>query len=154
MIRELKLYDLCGESTPEVLKLNAFFDELFTGLSVYTKDDKPDLIFMKGDKYIMDQDLQIGYLCCRYDGFWSVLIDEYKLEHEEIQAVISYKVVGLVEEAFKMGSLTPKSTFAQWLKQVEEAFKMGSLTPIYNGLVKKMKMEEAFKMGSLTPPPR
>ncbi len=142
MIRELKLYDLCGESTPDVLRLNAFFDELFTGLSVYTKDDKPDLIFMKGDKYIMEQELKIGYLWCRCEGFWSVLKDEYKLEKSEIQAVISYKVIGLLEEAFKLGSLTPIANFLIALPRLEEAFKLGSLTYV---------LEEAFKLGSLTP---
>ena len=107
MVRELKLYDLIGESTPEVLYLNGFLAELFTGLSVYTRDNKPDLIFMKGGKYIMEHDIKNRVLRCRYDGFWSVLEKEYKLEKSEIQAVISYKVIGLLEEAFKLGSLTP-----------------------------------------------
>ena len=130
MIRELKLYDLCGENTPEVLKLNIFFNNLFSGLTVYTKNDKPDLIFMKGDKYIMEQDLKFGYLWCRYDGFWSVLKKEYKLEYSEVQAVISYKVIGLVEEAFKIESLTPLSIYPPKHHRVEEAFKIiGSLTP-------------------------
>ncbi len=129
MIRELKLYDLCGESTPEVLKLNTFFDELFTGLTVYTKDCKPDLIFMKGDKFIMEQDLSNMILLCRYNDFWSVLKKEYKLEYSEIQAIISYKVVCMMEEAFKLGSLTPTFGFWQVQHMMEEAFKLGSLTP-------------------------
>ena len=153
MIRELKLYDLIGESTPDVLRLNVFFDELFTGLTVYTKDYKPDLIFMKGDKYIMEQDLKSGYLWCRYDGFWSVLEKEYKLENREIQAVISYKVIGLLEEAFKLGSLTPELNYYRGAKVLEEAFKLGSLTPMENTLSVNDLLEEAFKLGSLTPQP-
>ncbi len=129
MIRELKLYDLCGESTPEVLKLNTFFDELFTGLTVYTKDCKPDLIFMKGDKFIMEQDLSNMILLCRYNDFWSVLKKEYKLEYSEIQAIISYKVVCMMEEAFKLGSLTPTRVKLSNPHKMEEAFKLGSLTP-------------------------
>ena len=153
MIRELKLYDLIGESTPDVLRLNVFFDELFTGLTVYTKDYKPDLIFMKGDKYIMEQDLKSGYLWCRYDGFWSVLEKEYKLENREIQAVISYKVIGLLEEAFKLGSLTPELNYYRGAKVLEEAFKLGSLTPTPHGFIGSTLLEEAFKLGSLTPQP-
>ncbi len=153
MIRELKLYDLIGESTPDVLRLNVFFDELFTGLTVYTKDYKPDLIFMKGDKYIMEQDLKSGYLWCRYDGFWSVLEKEYKLENREIQAVISYKVIGLLEEAFKLGSLTPRIDFTLNSLPLEEAFKLGSLTPHFRHFTKRDILEEAFKLGSLTPQP-
>ena len=153
MIRELKLYDLIGESTPDVLRLNVFFDELFTGLTVYTKDYKPDLIFMKGDKYIMEQDLKSGYLWCRYDGFWSVLEKEYKLEKSEIQAVISYKVIGLLEEAFKLGSLTPELNYYRGAKVLEEAFKLGSLTPTPHGFIGSTLLEEAFKLGSLTPQP-
>ena len=153
MIRELKLYDLIGESTPDVLRLNVFFDELFTGLTVYTKDYKPDLIFMKGDKYIMEQDLKSGYLWCRYDGFWSVLEKEYKLENREIQAVISYKVIGLLEEAFKLGSLTPELNYYRGAKVLEEAFKLGSLTPTPHGFIGSTLLEEAFKLGSLTPEP-
>ena len=150
MIRELKLYDLCGESTPEVLKLNAFFNELFTGLSIYTYADNTDLIFMKGDKYIMEQDLKSGYLWCRYKDFWSVLKKEYNLETTEIQAIISYKVVGLVEEAFKLGSLIPREIIEAWEAKVEEAFKLGSLIPINVDIGEVIKVEEAFKLGSLT----
>ena len=107
MIRELKLYDLIGESTTEVLKLNAFFVELFSDLTIYTRDNKPDLIFMKGDKFIMKQDLENGYLWCSNINFWLVLESNFKLEYSEIKEVISYKVVDMMEEAFKMGSLTP-----------------------------------------------
>ncbi len=153
MIRELKLYDLCGENTPEVLKLNIFFNNLFSGLTVYTKNDKPDLIFMNGDKFIMEQDLKYGYLWCRYDGFWSVLHEEYKLEYSEIQAVISYKVIGLVEETFKIGSLTPGCNIRQLRTKVEETFKIGSLTPYIGFSNRSSKVEETFKIGSLTPEP-
>ena len=126
MIRELKLYDLIGESTPEILRLNAFFVDLFSDLTIYTKDNKPDLIFMKGNKYIMQQDLKIGVLWCRYDDFWLVLKSDFELEQSEIKEVISYKVVGMMEEAYKMGLLTPICCD----NRMEEAYKMGSLTPI------------------------
>ena len=151
MIRELKLYDLCGESTPEVLKLNAFFNELFTGLSIYTYADNTDLIFMKGDKYIMEQDLKSGYLWCRYKDFWSVLKKEYNLETTEIQTIISYKVVGLVEEAFKLGSLIPVAFTSISDFKVEEAFKLGSLIPQLFFTTREFSVEEAFKLGSLIP---
>ena len=104
-IREKNLCTILEqECTNEfVVKIDAFFDDLFSGLAIYTKDYSPDLIFMKGDKYIMNQDLKNGYLLCRYDIFWSVLRQSFSLEVSEIRSFISYAV----EEAFKMGSLTP-----------------------------------------------
>jgi len=151
MIRELKLYDLCGESTVEVLELNAFFVELFSDLSIYTKNNKPDLIFMKDDKFIMEQDLENGYLWCSDINFWLFLESNFKLEYSEIQEVISYKIIGMVEEAFKMGSLIPEINVNYYEIEVEEAFKMGSLTPNNFELCLCSEVEEAFKIGSLTP---
>ena len=86
-----------------VVKIDAFFADLFSGLKTHTQNNKPDLIFMKGNKFIMQQDLESGYLWCIYDGFWSVLKESFSLEYQEIQAFILY----MVEETFKMGSLTP-----------------------------------------------
>ncbi len=150
MIRELKLYDLCGIISPNVIELNVFFNDLFSDLSVYTKDGKPDLIFMKRGKYIMGQDLKNNYLRCNYTDFWLILKERFNLKTPEIQEVISYKVVNMIEEAFKTGSLTPNYPEAyEWL-MVEEAFKTGSLTP--GGVIVQtgFELEEAFKTGSLT----
>jgi hypothetical protein len=130
MIRELKLYDLCGEISPNVIEINDFFNDLFSDLSVYTQDGKPDLIFMKGGKYIMEQDLKNRVLWCRYPDFWEVLRKKFKLKNLKIQEVISYKVVTMVELAFKEGSLTPAYFATEGRNQVEESFKKGSLTPI------------------------
>ena len=86
-----------------VVKIDSFFTDLFSGLKAYTRDGKPDLIFMKGDKYIMSQDLENGYLWCRHRDFWLVLNISFHLGYKETQTFISH----MVEEAFKMGSLTP-----------------------------------------------
>ena len=85
------------------VKIDLLFADLFSGLTIYTKDGKPDLIFMKGDKFIMEQDLKNGYLWCRYDGFWEVLKESFSLQYSEIQAFIK----NALEEAYQMGSLTP-----------------------------------------------
>jgi hypothetical protein len=129
MLRELKLYDLCGIVSPNVIKLNDFFSDLFSNLSLYTQDGKTDLIFMKDGKYIMEQDLKNRVLWCRYPDFWEVLLKNFKLEKTEIQEVISYKLATMVEEVFKKGSLTPQLDIAFVTSDVEEAFKKGSLTP-------------------------
>ena len=84
MIRELKLYDLCGEASPNIIELNDFFSDLFSDLSIYTQDGKPDLIFMKGGKYIMKQDLKRSVLWCRYPDFWLILKKKYALKYAEI----------------------------------------------------------------------
>jgi hypothetical protein len=151
MIRELKLYDLCGEISPNVIEINDFFSDLFRDLSVYTQDGKSDLIFMKGGKYIMKQDLKYNTLWCRYAGFWEILKEKYTLKYTEIQEVISYKVATMVEDAFKKGSLTPSWSYYRSSNWVEDAFKKGSLTPEYSTTTKAFLVEEAFKKGFLTP---
>ena len=86
-----------------VVKIDAFFDDLFSGLKMCTKDGKPDLIFMKEGKFVMIQDLENCYLWCKHYGFWEVLEYSFLLEYKEIHDFIQY----IVEETFKMGSLTP-----------------------------------------------
>ena len=68
-IREKNLCTILEqECTNEfVVKIDAFFGDLFSGLTIHTKDCKPDLIFMKESKFVMKQDLENGYLWCRYD---------------------------------------------------------------------------------------
>jgi hypothetical protein len=151
MLRELKLYDLCGETSPNVIELNVFFNDLFTGLSVYTQDGKPDLIFIKGDVFIMKQDLKNGYLLCRYSEFWKVLSLNFKMEYTEIQEVISYKVNTMIVEAFKAESLTPKISPTGVIHVIVEAFKAESLTPQLNQMNHVHLIEKALKNGSLTP---
>ncbi len=63
-VRELKLTVASGIESDEIKSLNRFFDDLFSNIQIYTKYDKPDLIFMKGDKCIMKQDLKYGFLYC------------------------------------------------------------------------------------------
>ena len=109
-----------------IVKIDAFFADLFSELTIYTKDDKHDLIYMKEDKLIMMQDLKNGFLICRFRAFWSVLKESFSLEYDEIQVFISY----MVEEAFKMGSLTPYQTVPAYDGMVEEAFKKGELNKI------------------------
>ena len=108
-IREKNLCTILEqECTNEfVVKIDSFFTDLFSGLTIYTNDGKPDLIFMKGDRYIMKQDLKNRYLWCRYEGFWGVLNESFSLERLEIQAFIK----NAVEEAYQMGSLTPEFHF-------------------------------------------
>ena len=148
-IREKKLCEIIEiECTNDfVIKIDAFFTELFSGLKTCTRDGKPDLIFMKGDKYIMHQDLKHGWLRCRYDGFWNVLKESFSLEYSEIQLFISYKV----EEAYKTSSLTPRIRYISQTSQVEETYKTSSLTPLDEGLNYIKSVEKAYKMGSLTP---
>ncbi len=103
-VRELKLAIASGSKSGEIKALNKFFDELFTDIQVITEGDKPDLIFMKGTKCIMKQDLRYGELKCVYNGFWSVLQSTFHCTTAETQEIISYKV----EETFKFGSLIPQ----------------------------------------------
>jgi hypothetical protein len=147
MIRELKLYDLCGEVSPNVIEITELFNDLFSDLSVYTKDEKPDLIFMRDGEYIMSQDLKNGYLWCRYTDFWEVLQTKFKLQEIEIQEVILYKLANMVEEYFKKGSLTIWCSTSNYLEWVEDAFKTGSLTPLCTEWTQQYMVEDAFKTG-------
>ena len=128
-----------------VVKIDEFFNELFTDLKIYTDDNNHNLIFMKGDKYIMTQDFKGGYLGCRYDDFWLVLEKSFSLRYEEIQAFISH----MVEEAFKMGSLTPIKRIYNDITEVEESFKMGSLKPKSISDWLTTRVEEYFQNGLL-----
>lgn len=127
-LRELKLAIACGIETEEIKAVNNFFDKLFNSLTIYTKDNKPDLIFMKGDSVVMQQDLEYGILWCNYKYFWAILSNQYHFTHAEILEIVQYKV----EEAFKLGSLTPNGLVNIEFGKVETAFKLGSLTPYKN----------------------
>ncbi len=124
-VRDLKLAIAIEYETEEVKSLHKFFENLFSGLTLYQKEDKPDLIFMKGYRFIMEQDLKNGYLLCRYDGFWQVLESKYHCEPSEIKEIIKY----MVEEKYKMELLTPRRKREYATLVVEEEFKTELLTP-------------------------
>jgi hypothetical protein len=145
MIRELKLYDLCGEVSPNVIEINELFNDLFSNLSIYTQNRKPDLIFMKDGKYIMEQDLKNSVLWCRYPDFWEVLEKKYTLKNIEIQEVISYKVATMFEKTFKNGYLTTAVRFNTLIIPIEDAFKHESLTPANTNIPPSLLVEEDFK---------
>jgi hypothetical protein len=145
MLRELKLYDLCGIISPNVIEINNLFNNLFSDLSVYTERGESDLIFMKGEKFIMEQDLKNGYLRCRFTDFWEVLQMKFKLKETEIQEVVSYKIANMLEEALKNGYLIPSCGGYYKIKCVEEAYKMRYLTPVYIIRHTHHHIEEDFK---------
>ncbi len=146
-VRELKLAVACGVEGDEVKSINKFFDDLFGDIKIYTEGDKLDLIFINGDNFIMKQDLEKGYLYCRYYGFWSILEDQYHCTRSDIKEIIQYKV----GEKFNSESLIPYSVRYYSLNHVEEVYNNGLLTPMRIYYDIDWKVEKSYNNETLTP---
>lgn len=126
-VRDLKLAIACGHESDEVKALNIFFDMLFNLITIYQRKSETDFIFMRGDRFIMEQVLESGDLLCRYDGFWRTLEEKYGCIGSEIYEIIQYKM----EEKYGIGFLKPRIKKPYNTLMVEEDFKCGLFIP-YN----------------------
>ena len=94
IIREIELSKLMDKPlTGDALKVQEFFDELFTDLEVDLLEAKPDSVFFhKKGKFYMEQDSKNERLWCKYRGFWSFFETEFGLNHQETSDLIKYMV--------------------------------------------------------------
>ena len=108
-LRHLKLWELgIAEWTYKTSyeKMKEVVDQNLEGCVIKTHEEWPDhYFFMKGDRYVMDQDQKYNTLWVRYDGFWSIFSNDFSLERTDIQAIIKF----LVEQHLKSKIGTPCS---------------------------------------------
>lgn len=134
-VRDLKLSVATGIETDEIKSLNVFFDNLFSDLSVFidVDDDETDLIFMKGDDFIMKFELynQFWLLCCGYFHIWKFLIVQYKCSNVEVYEIVAYKILEIFNIEIKFGGLVDMVG-----DNIEKKFKNGLLTPASINMIK------------------
>lgn len=123
-VRDLKLAIACGYESDDVKSLNKFFGDLFSDLKVFTYKNNDILVFMNGSKYIMEHNIETGFLYIDYYGFWGVLIDQYNCTQAEIRELIAYKVYDTL-----IGNLNPKFIFHHTQMNIESDFDSGLLVP-------------------------
>lgn len=124
-LRDLKLAVACGHESDEVKSINQFFDDLFSDVKIYKNVHSENLFFMKGTKCIIEQDLDAGFLWCKYLDFWKILSNRYKYTRPEIRDIILYKISEFFIELTQIPIYVEIYTF----EYIESQFKNGELIP-------------------------
>ena len=93
-----KIREIIGPDI-NIIEIIKFFDNIFDQIIIV---DKIRFVnYMIGnDIYFQDQ--KNGYLWVSYDKIWSILVDRYSLNYEQIQGLIRT----MVEIPYGLGSLT------------------------------------------------
>jgi len=91
--------------------------------------------------------LKIKYLYLSYDNIWSKFEKEIKLKYLEIQSIVK----DVLEEGFKLKSITPIALSHVAFPGLEEGLKIKGITPASFGFDSINKLEEGFKLKSITP---
>jgi hypothetical protein len=128
---ELNRYDLDGNkigiwlNDPTSIMVNynktkPFMSNIFNNLEL-----KGEYYVIRNDIY-MKQELKYGYIWVDYYKIWGILREQYSLSREQVKDLIKI----WMEEAFKLGSLTPFISWSSFKNRMEEHYKLGSLTPI------------------------
>jgi len=128
-LRKLKLYEMGISEWPyetSYEKMKAVVDQNLDGCEIKTTEKWPDCyFFMKGDRFVMDQDQKNDILWIIQDGFWSRFSNEFSLEYRDIQAIIKF----LVEQHLKSKLGTPLKRLAPKTHLVEHHLKSKVGTP-------------------------
>ena len=142
-IRDIKIDLVMGNKNPIIdLFCEITKDLKIINCDVYNDDGLEFIYFNKEKEWIFYQDAKNGEFWCVYNRYWKIFESEFKLEHDEIQAITKF----LVEEALKREVDTPR--YASILKpsMVEEALKREVSTPYTNDiLLNLVPVEEALK---------
>jgi hypothetical protein len=106
-IRDIKLDILMGNKNPLVDLFNEITKDLqIINCEVYNDDGLEFIYFVPTkNEWIFYQDAENGEFWVHYNRYWKIFESEFKLGHDEIQAITKF----LVEEVFKREVATPKS---------------------------------------------
>ncbi len=114
-------------------------------LVIFKMEDKyPNSIFYMNSKGDYVLEIMNNNLWVRYNGFWTVLQNKFKLEYEDIQSIIKY----VVEETFKQKVNTCPSWVKNQCEVVEEAFKQKIESTTNIGGKVNFLAEKEFKLNS------
>ena len=106
-LRHLKLFELGISEWPYDIpyeKMKEVVDRNLEGCVIKTHEKWPDhYFFMQNNRYVMDQDPKNDTLWVRYDGFWSIFLNDFSLEYTDVQSIIKF----LVEQHLKSKVGTP-----------------------------------------------
>ena len=92
----------------------------------YTTPDYPNSLFYRlDDEIIFKYDQESEILWVDYIIIWSVFEDRFGMEYDEIRELIK----PMVEEHYKLGSVTPGLWLYPGLSLVEDHYKLESVTP-------------------------
>ena len=122
-LRHLKLFELgISEWTYDIPyeKMKEVVDRNLEGCVIKTHEKWTDhYFFMQNNRYVMEQDQKNDTLWVRYDGFWSIFLNDFSLEYTDVQAIIKF----LVEQHLISKVGTPEA----WERKEEEIYK-GNVT--------------------------
>ena len=116
------------------------FWELVSGTTLKFDFGKyPNTLFgFREDQYVWEYDLENHALWLGYSTVWSILKDEFGLDHDGVQRVIKNEV----EEHFKCKGVTPVFATLRDNILVEEHFKCKGVTPALRNLRKSKVVED------------
>ncbi len=120
LIRSIKINKLGIKISEKKMKIINFVNSMLSDLIPFKDDDYPMSIFyFKGDKWILELDNKNYILWVRYDIFWSVLEEKYKIKYSDVQTLLKY----MIEQTFKEKVLTSIVRKTSNPIDVEKAFK-------------------------------
>ena len=127
-LRRLKLWEMgIGEWSyaTSYEKMKEVIDKNLDGCVIKTTDEYPNsYFFTQGDRYVMEQDQKNDHLWVRRYGFWSIFLNDFCLEYEDIQAIIKF----LVEQHLrsKVGTPCGRNTVNIWRVEQHLRSKVGT----------------------------
>lgn len=124
------------------------FWELVSGTEVKFDFKKyPRTLFgFRDGECVWEFDFRNNYLWLRNSTVWSVLGNEYGLNHDDVQSLVKNEV----EEHFKLRGVTPGKFHPLYLSLVEEHFKCRGVTPKASGITEPLQVEGHFKCNGVT----
>ena len=105
LYRKYKISQLTNEGiTSDEKQIIEFILDKIKDLTLFVDEYGCHNYINSKDEWIFEQDEKNGILWVRNQDFWSVLMDKYSLNRDDIQVIIK----GMVETTYKMRVGTPK----------------------------------------------
>ena len=149
IIRDIEISKVIGDLDGDALKIVNFFNNLFSEISYKTLENDTSLYLVVGDKFYfkIEQDVENGFMWCKYDGLWSYFETEYQYNYEEIQSLMKY----MVEEQLKSRVGAPYKGLVIGPTVVEEQLKSRVGAPLGYSESQPKLVEEQLKSRVGTP---